>query len=102
MNLHLSYVPYLKLGSLESRATREPPCLDPVDLDLGKTLSVTLLPLVLLTALLFKDDYLFGPAVAYDGSFDRTLADLGIAALAEDERRDLNLCSLVFADGRDA
>jgi hypothetical protein len=59
--------------------------LDLVDLDLSKPLTVTLLPLVLLAALLFKDDHLFAAAVADDGRLDGAFADLGVAACSEDE-----------------
>lgn len=74
-----------------------------IDLNFSISLAVSLFALVLLAALLFKDDDLFAASVADDSRFDGSAAaDPGVFAFTCDERFKLDFLSFGFADSRHA
>src|SRR4029077_12025288 len=74
-------------------------CLDLFYLDFRKALPVALFAFVLLAAFLFEDNDLVRFAVGNNGrSYSGTAADLGVFALADQKRVDLDLAAGFLVD----
>lgn len=100
MNLHLSYEPFFIVdGGPISTITPAILLLDLLYLNFCITLAMALLALVLLTALLLKNDDLFSPSMAYDSCFDRGIAaDLCVFTAADDKGLNINFRTLLPLD----
>ena len=76
-------------------------CLDLVDLNFRKALTVALFAFVLLAAFFLKDDDLVRFAVGNDSCVDRgTAANLGVFSFADKKSVDRDLSAGLFIDGR--